>query len=271
MTLAVRIYSKTEAQRITDDLKSAGVSARRSLDRLYDLMDEARNGNVWQVLGYASWTAYLAETLGGSPMRLPRDERHEVVSLLAGEGMSTRAIAPIVGVDQKTVARDIQGEANASPVAHRETRTTEASADIRERTRPPLTSDWVEPGPIVANTSTGEVIDAPVTTTETHTVKTVIGLDGKQYKQAPRESKPVITGDAVVKLNAETASISIGRALGTFLAFTNESHRRRILTEWWPLGAEAVPPANRELFNPQDIRIIAGALTVLANEMEATL
>jgi hypothetical protein len=39
-----------------------------------------------------------------------------VVLELAAAGMSTRAIAPVVGVDQKTVVRDInRGEAYASP------------------------------------------------------------------------------------------------------------------------------------------------------------
>lgn len=41
-------------------------------------------------------------------MRLARDERRDMVRMLADEGMSTRAIAPIVGASQKTVDRDIR-------------------------------------------------------------------------------------------------------------------------------------------------------------------
>jgi len=48
-------------------------------------------------------------------MRLGRDERQQLVGYLAGEGLSTRAIAPIVGVDRKTVDRDIRGGTNVPP------------------------------------------------------------------------------------------------------------------------------------------------------------
>ena len=41
------------------------------------------------------------------PLRLARDERRELVGRLADEGMSTRAIAPIVGVGQSTVSDDL--------------------------------------------------------------------------------------------------------------------------------------------------------------------
>lgn len=43
-------------------------------------------------------------------MRLARDERRDMVQLLAAEGMSTRAIAPIVGVSNKTVHQDLASE-----------------------------------------------------------------------------------------------------------------------------------------------------------------
>ena len=52
---------------------------------------------------------------GDEPLRLARDDRKELVGILAAEGMSTRAIAPIVGVDRKTIERDISGATNVAP------------------------------------------------------------------------------------------------------------------------------------------------------------
>ncbi|SBN41141.1 Hypothetical protein PFR_JS21-2_1486 [Propionibacterium freudenreichii] len=50
------------------------------------------------------------------PMRLPREQRRELVTYLAGEGMSTRAIARVVGTSRGTVAGDIQaGVQNWTP------------------------------------------------------------------------------------------------------------------------------------------------------------
>ena len=65
------------------------------------------------LLGYASRTAYMADVFGDSPLRLERDARQELVADLSAQGMSTRAIAPIVGVGHKTVARDLE-----SPVSY---------------------------------------------------------------------------------------------------------------------------------------------------------
>jgi IS30 family transposase len=47
--------------------------------------------------------------------RLARGERQEMVAMLSAEGMSTRAIAPIVGVDNKTVHNDLRRVENSTP------------------------------------------------------------------------------------------------------------------------------------------------------------
>lgn len=103
------------SQRLTQRIQLVAGTVRDNLFKLKNLVDEAKNSNVWSVLGFESWTAYLADTLGSEPMRLQRVERRELVDYLSGEGMSTRAIAPIVGADQATVVRDIARDANASP------------------------------------------------------------------------------------------------------------------------------------------------------------
>lgn len=51
-------------------------------------------------------------------MRLGREERQELVGYLSGEGLGTRAIAPIVGVHHDTVAEDVKatrGVGNPTP------------------------------------------------------------------------------------------------------------------------------------------------------------
>ena len=105
----VTLLSAGEAQRLTQHIKLTASGVRNGLFKLRNLIEEAKRSNVWNVLGFASWTAYLADVLGDEPMRVSREERIELVSYLAGEGLSTRAIAPIVGVDRKTVERDVRG------------------------------------------------------------------------------------------------------------------------------------------------------------------
>ena len=68
------------------------------------------------MLGFKSWTDYVAEVVGKDMTKLPVDDRRQIVELLAGEGMSQRQIAAAVGVSQKTVDRDLdQVSHNDSP------------------------------------------------------------------------------------------------------------------------------------------------------------
>lgn len=96
--------SVEDAQELTERIRATARQIGEQIGRLRELVEQAREGQVWLALGFASWTAYLSATL--EPMRLPRAERREVVGYLTLEGMSTRAIAPIVSADPKTVGND---------------------------------------------------------------------------------------------------------------------------------------------------------------------
>jgi hypothetical protein len=50
--------------------------------------------------------AYIADVIGKEMGQLPVADRRQIVGLLAGEGMSNRAIADAVGVNEITVRRD---------------------------------------------------------------------------------------------------------------------------------------------------------------------
>jgi hypothetical protein len=86
------------------------------LDSLAGLVAKAGAGDAHLALGYKSWTEYVSTEFAVLSLRLDRDDRRELVTQLSGEGMSTRAIAPIAGVDRKTVERDISGGTNVPPV-----------------------------------------------------------------------------------------------------------------------------------------------------------
>lgn len=94
-----------------------------------------------------------------------REDRRELSQMLTGEGMSTRAAASVLGVDQKTVVNDTRGEEFSSPAK------TE-----------PLT----EPSTVTVDVSTGEVLEEPAP------VAVVRDMSGAQY-YAP-ESRDVRAG-----------------------------------------------------------------------------
>lgn len=114
-TLATAALTEQEATRLTERIRLTAHNYSEARAKLQELVSEAKEGNAHLALGYASWTAYLSEVLGEEPMRLARSERQEMVQLLSSEGMSTRAIAPIVGAHHDTVASDLKSAPVGNP------------------------------------------------------------------------------------------------------------------------------------------------------------
>lgn len=175
---ALMLLSAGEAQRLTQRIKLTASSVRDGLFKLRNLVEEAKRSNVWQVLGYPSWTAYLADTLADEPMRLGRDERQQLVGYLSGEGLSTRAIAPIVGVHHDTVASDIK----KAPVGNPTPGLPSVPVPFMDEQVAEITAtEQPDDLDVSVNFETGEVIEKP---------RKITGLDGKTYTPptAPRRA-----------------------------------------------------------------------------------
>lgn len=98
-----------EARQVTDRIRTA-------LGVAWELVADAYQRRAWAAMGYGSWDAYTSAEFGAARLRLPREERREVVASLRDAGLSIRAIAAATGMDGRTVRRDLTaGEANASP------------------------------------------------------------------------------------------------------------------------------------------------------------
>ena len=71
----VEMLTEGDARRLTERIRLTAMSIRDGVEKLQRLVSEAQAGSAHLVLGYASWTAYLADVFGDEPLRLPRDER----------------------------------------------------------------------------------------------------------------------------------------------------------------------------------------------------
>lgn len=104
MTLAVlpddRGFTAGEARTLTDRIKLA-------VEGIWELVKVAYEGRAWVALGYESWDDYCTREFGSSRIRLPREERGEVVASLRESGLSTRAIAAATGESEATVRRSL--------------------------------------------------------------------------------------------------------------------------------------------------------------------
>lgn len=100
MTAVELSMSADVARSVTDRIKLA-------LEATWQLVAEAYQGGAHLALGYGSWDEYVTREFGTSRLRLPREERQEVVASLRDAGMSIRAIAATTGASDQTVQRDL--------------------------------------------------------------------------------------------------------------------------------------------------------------------
>jgi HTH domain len=95
------------ATSIDGELREVAHTVAENVARFKGLIADARDGRVRKTLGWSSWTTYIADVISKEMGRLDVDTRRDLVALLAGEGMSGRAIADAVGVSNATVSRDL--------------------------------------------------------------------------------------------------------------------------------------------------------------------
>lgn len=77
-------------------------------EQIVSLITAAKDNDDHLAFGYASWPAYVSAEYGGLLVALDRDDRRLAVLALSETGMSTRAIAPLVGVSKSAVDRDLR-------------------------------------------------------------------------------------------------------------------------------------------------------------------
>ena len=186
---------------------------------------------AWEVLGHKSWAECVEER--GAQLRLPRADRREMVALLADEGMSSRAIAPVVGAGYRTVQRDIESSGSNGPDAPR----TVKSLDGVDRTFQPRPA-----APANVNTETGEIV--------------------------PSAAERQAAHDAIAReTNAIENVAHMTDTLRRLSALRTPEYRARLI-ENNAAHPDHEDPAYTKHFNPQGIRELAGLLNTLAAEME---
>lgn len=103
---AAEVMDADQAHRLDSRIRLLSNTIADNLAKLTDLIAEAKRGQIHLALGFPSWTAYLSSALSHLEIALASPARRELVTLLADEGMSNRAIAQAVGVSEITVRRD---------------------------------------------------------------------------------------------------------------------------------------------------------------------
>ena len=162
------LMDHAEAERITERIRLTVDTTARNLDKLAKLVAEAFERRADLAMGYGSWAEYSQEEFGEETQTLAPQFRRQLVGMLSAEGMSTRAIAPAVGVSQRTAARDAQVSHDGSP---------DVGNDF-----PPAPEPDVDPEiPVAISPVSAPSAATPEAAPEPAPVRKVTGLDGKQY------------------------------------------------------------------------------------------
>lgn len=220
-------------------MKSLAADAADISDRIDRFVERAASiwrGRPWDALGHKSW-ADCCEAYGVT-LRLPRPDRRELVAMLDQEGMTTRAIAPVVSAGVATVSRDLNsGVPSGTPAEPRaKTGLDGKTYTIPARPEPPHT----------VNADTGEVIDKATGEVITHL---------PDHDAIARET------------NAIENVAHMADTLTRLAALRTPEYRARLIRNnaAYP---DAENPFYVEHFNPQSIRHLADLLNTFANELE---
>lgn len=100
--------SEKAAKALDKKIRAASDKLSTQTESLLNLLEEAAAGSIHEALGLPSWTAWFKDAVQINVS--DRFERKELVKMMSGKGMSQRAIAGSLGVSQKTVDRDLEGE-----------------------------------------------------------------------------------------------------------------------------------------------------------------
>jgi hypothetical protein len=208
----------------------------------------------WNALGYDTWDAYLDGEFGEHRVKLPRDQRREIVAGMSAAGMSSRAIGAAVGVDHKTVVNDRIATGEFSPVPE-----TVLSLDGRER--PAFRSAPAEPEVVDA-----ELVDETVRPeppkVKRRPLPEAFTDAGRDLTRAAERLARLTEDDRFAK-NRETTHHQVPELLGAL------EHTARLVTAMNLPAAGANEEARR--WWATSLHKISDALTDVANSLEKEL
>lgn len=150
--------SRDDAEKLTESLL-AWLSPENSAPII-----KAWSGRIWEVYGLKDWRDYCVTKLGVDMLRPSVKARRALVKLMAKSGMTQRAIAVAMGVNQSQIARDL-----ASADSSRQG-TKRAKAPKVEPTRLEMTQTTgaalLEMFPVESDGKTAEYSDEEIRTLE---------------------------------------------------------------------------------------------------------
>lgn len=238
----VEPLTRDEAERLSIRIGARLDTIADNYTAVMPMIREAITRNAHEALGYRSAGEFAAERFGDALSKLDPAMRREVVKELTDAGLSSRAIAPVVGTSDRQVRRDISGGTHVPP-AHTSPAdlSTAGSADAAtSETQPERVEPPSAPRPVV------------------------VGIDGKTY--TPPKPRPL---SVVRPQSGDEQAIELVETIARNLTVLSQMavpERRAALIDAWPKALGKVSPAQTDRFTPEQMRAVADGLHDLADE-----
>lgn len=207
----------------------------------------------WDALGYDTWDAYLDGEFGEHRVKLPREQRREIVAGMSAAGMSTRAIGAALGTGNATVYRDLQ-----ATVSDETDERPEVVLSLDGRERPASRPALIEPEIVDA-----ELIDEPARPEPPKQKRRPLPeafTDAGRDLTRAAERLARLTEDDRFARNRETTHHQVPELLGAL------EHTTRLVTAMNLPAAEASEEARR--WWATSLHKISDALADVANSIE---
>ena len=265
---------RSDAQRRCQQIQLLLESMTRQKEKILVLVTEAKEHDDHLALGYPSWPAYVSAEFAAALTEVTRDDRRWFAFALSETGMSSRAIAPIVGVTDRQVRRDVDQVAQVGQDVPPDGDVL--GEDLEDRLDEDLEDRLGEDRDLDARL--GNALAEIFKITSTTPTNVVVGMDGKSYptylrsrkpSRRKRRPQPVPRDQAFYDRDtAQQHCQEFARALAVAYGMRFPEARQRSIGTYWPTGASGASPAMRANYTPERIRQAAAALTTYAEEME---
>lgn len=253
-----------EARRLTDAAQHEFRSSREHFDRAWSLIEQAVEGGGHVALGYRSPGDYLHAEFDGVLSGLDVTERRVAVRTMTDWGLSTRAIAPVIGVSHVQVTKDRHAGGNPVTTSPKNPAAEPTSTVSSESTSVADTQQEPEGG-------STDAAAKPVTdgTAPAAPPPPIVGIDGKTYaRPTPKPLKPVVDEVAWTEQDrAEELASNLAVNISLLYALTNPERRAEFIANWH-LGVDHRPVLGQKYVHPTYMREIADALRIFADEWE---
>lgn len=245
-----RAAAERRAERITLRLDAIAENYRMVLPMIREAIEKRDD----IALGYRSPGDYVSDRFGQSLAGLGVEVRRAVVGELTEAGLSTRAIAPVVGISNKTVHEDQRRVTPVTPQTPQGEAARESGPQAPEAAKP-VERPRGEP----SSAAPRPAAPRPVT-----------GIDGKTYARPEPKPRPVAApadDEFTEQDRAEELAGNLARNLSLLYAVTNPERRAEYIAAWVP-GTRSRPTLGQNFVTPRHMRALAEALQTFATEWE---